>query len=277
MSRIEKALEKAAQLRGAQPKGEPKDTITPYVPKERVTTPFAPANPCVVSTEDIHAPVAEQYRKLKTAVLKSTKKEFRNILMVTSSLSGEGKSITAANLAVTIAEELNQTVLLVDADLRRPALQRYLNVKPSHGIANCLEDGMNVGDAIVKTGIPKLTFLGAGKKVKNPAELLSSYRMKDLLAELKNRYRDRYVIIDTPPVLPFAETHALCTMVDGVILVVREGATTLQGINDTLESLQGAVLLGLVYNDAVAGDLVSRYGYGYYGYTQSGAESAAKR
>jgi protein-tyrosine kinase len=267
MSRIERALERAANIRTTPAKDMAMEKVTPYVPESNEDLSFVPANPCVVSSQDIHSPAAEEYRKLKTAVLRLTKGEFRNLIMVTSPLSGEGKSITSINLAITMAQELNQTVLLVDADLRRPALQHYLNLTPAAGIADCLADHVDVGDAIVKTGVPKLSFLGAGKKVDNPAELLSSYRMKDLLAELKNRYRDRYIIIDTPPVLPFAETHALCGMVDGVLVVAREGASSLQDIRDALESLQGAFLLGMVYNGSTAPNPASRYGY--YGYAYS--------
>lgn len=210
--------------------------------------------------------VAEQYRKLKTWLLKLTKNDFRNLIMITSAVSGEGKSVTAANLAITMAEELNQTVLLVDADLRRPSLQDYLKIGESIGITDCLADGADAGKAIIKTAIPKLSFLGAGRKVKNPAELLSSSRMRELLGELKQRYHDRYVIIDTPPVLPFAETQVLGQLVDGVLFVVREGMTTLVGVSDALESLHGAELLGIVYNDASVGSLMDRYGYSGYGY-----------
>ena len=268
MSRIERALERAANRRTTPMPNTAEEKITPYIPEAQEGLSFAPANPCVVSSQDIHSPAAEEYRKLKTAVLRLTKSEFRNLVMVTSPLSGEGKSITSINLAITMAQELNQTVLLVDADLRRPALQHYLNLAPAAGIAECLADHMDVGDAIVKTGIPKLSFLGAGKEVNNPAELLSSYRMKDLLAELKNRYRDRYVIIDTPPVLPFAETRALCAMVDGVLVVAREGASSLQDVRDALESLQGGLLLGMVYNGSTAPSPASRYGYYGYAYAR---------
>lgn len=267
MSRIDKALERAAQIRTTSSQGLMTEKTIPYVPAAEEGHPFAPSSHCVVSLQDVHAPVAEQYRKLKTAVLRLTKREFRNLIMVTSSLSGEGKSITSINLAITMAQELNQTVLLIDADLRRPALQRYLNINPAYGIADCLADGIDAGDAIVKTGIPKLSFLSAGKTVANPAELLSSYRMKELLAEIKNRYRDRYVIIDTPPVIPFAETHALCTMVDGLLLVAREGATTLQDVRDALENLQGSLMLGMVYNGAETSNIMTRYDYYSYACT----------
>jgi len=180
-----------------------------------------PNNPCIVAYANPDSPIAEEYRKLKTVLLRMTRDEFRNTLMVTSSVSGEGKSVTSANLAVMLAREYGQTVLLIDSDLRRPSLHEYLGMAPRVGLADCLEDRIDAGSAIVKTGIPKLSFMSAGKKVENPGELLSSQRMKEFLLELKHRYRDRYIIIDTPPILLFAETHAMSLLVDGVLVVVK--------------------------------------------------------
>jgi protein-tyrosine kinase len=220
---------------------------------------FKPTNPCVVTFSTPHSPVAEQYRKLKTLILKMTRKEFRNTLLVTSCVGGEGKSITCANLAVMLAREYGQTVLLVDADLRKPSLQEYLGLKSVFGLADCLNDRIDLGKAIVKTGLPKLSFLSAGKQVADPAELLSSYRMKELMMELKNRYQDRYIIIDTPPTLLYAETLAMSALVDGVVVVVKEGVASLQGVRDTLDVLKGASLLGIVYNDVSNASLDGSY------------------
>ena len=220
---------------------------------------FKPTNPCVVTFNNPDSPVAEQYRKLKTLILKMTRKEFRNTLLITSSVGGEGKSITCANLAIMLAREYGHTVMLVDADLRKPALQEYLGLKSVFGLSDCLNDRIDLGKAIVKTGLPKLSFLSAGKQVADPAELLSSYRMKDLLTELKNRYQDRYIIIDTPPTLLYAETLALSALVDGVVVVVKEGVASLQGVRDTLDVLKGATLLGIVYNDVSNASLDGSY------------------
>lgn len=220
---------------------------------------FKPANPCVMTFSNPDFPVAEQYRKLKTLILKMTKKEFRNTLLVTSSVSGEGKSVTCANLAIMLAREYGQTVLLVDADLRKPSLQEYLGLKSVFGLADCLNDKIDLSKAIVKTGLPKLSFLSAGKEVADPAELLSSNRMKELLMELKNRYQDRYIIIDTPPTLLYAETLTLSALVDGILVVVKEGVASLQGVRDTLDVLKGASLLGIVYNDVSNASLDGSY------------------
>ena len=220
---------------------------------------FKPTNPCVVTLSSPDSPVTEQYRKLKTLILKMTRNEFRNTLLMTSSVGGEGKSITCANLAIMLAREYGHTVMLVDADLRKPALHEYLGLKSVFGLSDCLNDRVDLGRAIVKTGLPKLSFLSAGKQVADPAELLSSYRMKELLTELKNRYQDRYIIIDAPPTLLYAETLALSALVDGVVVVVKEGVASLQGVRDTLDVLKGATLLGIVYNDVSNASLDGSY------------------
>jgi len=226
-------------------------------------TTIHPNNPCLIAYGNADNPIAEEYRKLKSVLLRLTKDEFRNTIMVTSAVSGEGKSVTSANLAVLLAREYGQTVLLVDSDLRRPSLHEYLGIEPRIGLADCLEDGIDAGKAIEKTGIPKLSFMSAGKKVENPGELLSSQRMKEFLLELKHRYQDRYIIIDTPPILLFSETQALSMLVDGVLVVIKEGGVTFKGITQMFEILKGAAVLGIVYNDASTTSLGGRY-YDHY-------------
>ena len=218
-------------------------------------------NHCIIAYENTDSPITEEYRKLKTVILRMTREEFRNTLMVTSAVSGEGKSVTSANLAVMMAREYGQTVLLVDSDLRRPSLQEYLGIAPRFGLADCLEDRIDAGRAIVKTGIPKLSFMSAGKEVENPGELLSSQRMKEFLLELKHRYRDRYIIIDSSPILLFAETQAMSMLVDGVLVVVKEGGVSLQGLTQMIEVLKGSNVLGMVYNDASTASLGGKHRY----------------
>jgi len=226
-------------------------------------TTIHPKNPCIMAYGNSDTPIAEEYRKLKTVLLRLTRDEFHNTLMVTSAVSGEGKSVTSANLAVLLSREYGQTVLLVDSDLRRPSLHEYLGIEPRIGLADCLDDRIDAGKAIEKTGIPKLSFMSAGKKVENPGELLSSQRMKDFLLELKHRYQDRYIIIDTSPILLFAETHAMSRLVDGVLVVVKEGGVSLKGLTQMLDILKGTNVLGIVYNDASTTSLGGRY-YDHY-------------
>lgn len=222
-----------------------------------------PNNPCIITNGNPDSPIAEEYRKLKTVILRMTREEFRNTVMVTSAVSGEGKSLTSANLAIMLAREYGQTVLLVDADLRRPSLHEYLGMGSHVGLADCLEDRIDAGKAMVKTGIQKLSFMSAGKKVENPSELLSSQRMREFLLELKHRYQDRYIIIDTAPILLFAETQAMSMLVDGVLVVVKEGGVSLQGLTQMFEVLKGANVLGMVYNNASTTSLGGKY-YEHY-------------
>lgn len=274
MSRIEKALEKAVQLRDSREESLRDPAPVRERVRERIKESVFDAeeilavdNPYIITLKDPGSPASEEYRKLKSMIVQITHQgDFSNTLMVTSSLSWEGKTLTAMNLAVTLAQEYDYTVLLVDADLRRPSLHGYFNIKPEFGLADCLTDEIDLGGALIKTGIGKLSFLPAGKKVSNPVELLSSQRMKELIVEMKARYPDRYIIIDTPPLLPFAETHAISCMVDGVLFVVKEGKTSLQSVSDSLGILQQSRLLGIIYNGLeTAGPSVPQYYHSYAG------------
>lgn len=253
MSRIEDALEKAAQLRGDMPAPL---TVRPNPPTVHIPPPVA-ADGIVVTNRllvTVNAPdtvAAEEYRKLKSVIVKMTREgAFLNMLMVTSSVGGEGKSLTSVNLALSLAQEFDHTVLLVDADIRKPSLHGYLGIENGTGLIDCLLDEVDFKDAVIRTGIGKLSFLSAGRRTSNPAEVFTSQRMRDFFLEMKRRYPDRYIIIDTPPVLPFAETRSLSAIVDGVVLVAKEGLVTLNNIEETMEYIKGTPLLGVVYNEA---------------------------
>ncbi len=252
MSRLEEAMSRAIWLRESQGGMErhsatfPKPAPLP-MPVPSVTAEIA--NPLLVAAHN--GPIAEEYRKLKSILLQTTKKNgFQNTIMVTSSVSGEGKSITALNLAISMAQEHDHSVLLVDADLRNSSLGRHLGFESDRGLADCLVDGMDIGEALIKTGLGNLTLLPAGKQVANPVELFSSQKMKDLFGQIKHRYAERYVVFDSPPLLLCSEARLLGSMVDGVVVVVREGGSTLQNVTEALESLKDGKVLGIVFNSA---------------------------
>ncbi|MFV0422333.1 XrtA-associated tyrosine autokinase [Oleidesulfovibrio sp.] len=228
-------------------------------------------SPKLVTATAMQSGLSEEYRKLKERLVKLTKRNgFQNMLMVSSSLAGEGKSLTATNLAISLAQEFDHTVLLIDADLRRPTCHELLGVPRAPGLAGCLLDGLDLADALVPTGLGRLSFLPAGRAVSNPGELFASTMMQDLLLQMKNRYTDRYIIIDTPPVLPFSETRVLSRVVDGVVMVVRENVATMEDLREALEALEGATMLGVVYNNASQKSGRRKgYGYGYDGYGAS--------
>jgi protein-tyrosine kinase len=275
MSRIEKAMERATQLRqGAVAQIEVPvrsvqlTGIIHTAPSgAEVENRVSSDNPLLVALNDPNSPIAEEYRKMKSILVKMTRGEdFKNALMVTSSIPGEGKSITALNLAISLAQEYDHTVLLIDADLRRPAIHTYLNIQKKKGLADCLAGEADLSEVIIATGIGKLSIVTAGREVSNPAELFSSNRMKDLLEEIKHRYHDRFIIFDTPPLLPFAETLSLAHLVDGVVFVVKEQLATQTNVKDALDALKGSTVLGIVYNDTNIAQNLERY-YSYRGYT----------
>jgi protein-tyrosine kinase len=274
MSRIEMAMEKAAKLRegGGEPAAEvpteagqrhaapvPPPVAPPVVPANQA---LSPKNPFLVNILDPHSPAAEEYRKLKSVLVKMTDAaEFKNAIMVTSAVPNEGKSLTALNLAVSLAQGLDHTVLLIDADLRRPSLHNYLEIEQGVGLSDVLKGEAQISETIVPTGIGKLSVIRAGSYVDNPVELFSSQKMKALVDEMKHRYPDRYLIFDTPPLLPFAESRALAHVVDAVLFVVMERRASQSDITEALESVKGSGLLGVVYNAAEDTGQDERYSY----------------
>jgi receptor protein-tyrosine kinase/non-specific protein-tyrosine kinase len=280
MSRIEQAMEKAARLKQLR-------EVRGY-DQQRVIAPggmpplsprygrLSPSNPYLVNLHDPQSPSAEEYRKLKSALVDMTRSSdsFHNTLLITSSLPKEGKSLTALNLAISLAQELDHTVLLVDADLRQPALHCYFEIEQGAGLADVLVEGTSIGDTIIPTGIGKLSIMRAGTAIDNPVELFTSSKMKLLVDELKRRYPDRYLIFDSSPLLPFAESRSLARLVDGVILVVMERVATQTGVREALSSLNGSRLLGVVYNAALPDGRYSSY---YRRYEDAGERENGKK
>lgn len=271
MSRIEQALKKATEMRESGKAEEPEvnedSAVSQSVLPDYSCDSFqANAEHMLVTVNEPHSPAAEEFRKLKQNLVRVTQKNgFQNTILVTSGTVGEGKSVTATNLAISLAQEYDHTVLLVDADLRRPTCENLLSISADFGLTNCLVEGRDISEAMIRTGMGKLSFLPAGTPVPNPGELLASQRMKQMLIEMKNRYSDRYIIIDSPPVLPFAETRSLARMVDGVVLVIKEGQVTHHELRDTIEAMHGSNILGAVYNQASMNMLGSRFsGYAKY-------------
>jgi exopolysaccharide/PEP-CTERM locus tyrosine autokinase len=275
MSRIEEALKKAArqgtnaQVEPLAHESAPESVVAP-VPsiKQKVSAlldvvPMKINHLMLATARNEKSAVVEEYNKLRSTLIALTSGDtFRNTIMVTSTVSEEGKTMTALNLAISMAKEHDHTVLLVDADLRRPSIHRYLDIKPEVGLVHCLRDHLPIEKALIKTGVGKLVILPAGEAIEDPVDLLSSNRMKAIVMELKQRYPERYVIFDTPPALPFADAGVLAGIVDTTLFVVREGKAKLDDLVETLEEFKRHHLLGVVYNDAHS--FVNRQSY-YYG------------
>ncbi|MEK7307672.1 MAG: polysaccharide biosynthesis protein, partial [Nitrospirota bacterium] len=182
MSRIEEALEKANKLRESE---DPKKS-KPF----KASTAGLPASvkiddSCIMTLSQPASPIAEEYRKLKSIVIRATKADFLNTIMITSAIDSEGKSLTAINLAASLAQEMDHSILLIDADLRRPLIHEYFGLKAKLGLSDYLTGKAELSNILIKTGIGNLTILPAGRNSKNPVELLSSDRMKTLVNEVK--------------------------------------------------------------------------------------------
>ena len=206
---------------------------------------------------------AEQFKILRTSLLFPSSGRLTRSIMVTSALPGEGKSFIAANLAISIAQNINEYVLLMDCDLRKPTMQRYFGFGQVPGMSEYLALEKPLSEVLLKSGLNKLTILPAGKLPHNPSELLSSNKMSELLDEVKKRYSDRYVIIDSPPPKLTAETSALAKQVDGVLIVVKYGSTAREATRDLIQHLGREKILGVIVNWF---DLRSLDGYHYGAY-----------
>ena len=204
-------------------------------------------NRCVCISSD--APELDAYKVLRTQIRQRTKEQGMNTIMVTSVKPGEGKTVTAINLALTFAREYHQTVLLVDCDLKKQDIHRYLGFASDRGLIDYLEYDMPLKDFIIWPGIEKLTLISGGRVVSDSSELLGSPKMKELLEDMKTRYNDRYVILDVPAVIDGADAMVFAPLVDGIIMVVEKGATSLSDVKKALELMPREKFLGFVLND----------------------------
>ncbi len=203
---------------------------------------------------------SDQYGILKAKILEKAKSEGINTILVTSPIKGEGKSLTAANLAVALAKEHSNTVLLVDADFRKPSLHKLFEINSQGGLSDYFINGTPLENLFVNPGVEKLLFLPEFLSVENSAEVISSSKMDDLVKELKERYPDRYVIFDAPPLNGLSDSLILSKYVDGVILVVENGRTKRSEVASSLKSLEDRNFLGFVLNKAEISE--KRYYYG---------------
>jgi protein-tyrosine kinase len=204
---------------------------------------------------------AEQFRKLRTRILGLDLDDAPKTIMVTSATEAEGKTLVAANLAAAIAFELNINALLVDTDLRNPSVGEIFGFKHARGLADYLIGQENISNFFIKTGIDRLSIISGGSSQENPAELLGSMKMENLVNEMKSRYKDRYIIFDSSPLLVTTEPSVVTKMVDGIILVVRAGVTPRETLQQAVSYLDGEKILGVVLNDLEfkSGALNARY------------------
>jgi protein-tyrosine kinase len=214
--------------------------------------------------------IADEFRVIKRPLLLNVHgksaplMERTNLIMVTSSLPGEGKTFVSVNLAMSLAMELDKTVLLVDGDVSRPSVLKRLGLPPSPGLLDILTDpAMQVADVLLRTNVEKLTILPSGKANGRATELLASDAMDRLLDELATRYADRIVIFDAPPLLPSTESRALATYMGQVVVVVEADRTPQKSVLQSLATIESCPVVLPLLNKIPRSE-VGAY-YGYYG------------
>jgi polysaccharide chain length determinant protein (PEP-CTERM system associated) len=203
---------------------------------------------------------AEQYGILAMKVRNWSEQQNSQILAVTSSAGSEGKSLTAVNLAVALSQSADQPVLLLDGDLRRPRVHQYLGIRPTKGFSDVLEKKDSLDNAFVRLG--KLHVLPGGPIPLNPIGLLTSRWAQELFANLRTRFR--YIVLDSPPIMPIVDSHILANLADGVVIVVRARATRRELLRRAIETLNASNVLGVLLNDIEYRDSRYAYVYKYY-------------
>ncbi len=216
----------------------------------------------------------DEYRRIKRPLMSNaygksaSLVERGNLILVTSSIPGEGKTHTSINLALSIAQERDNTVLLIDCDTTRQGTSKTLGISNKPGLVELLiNEHYTVGDVILHTDIPELNVISSGVQSEYITELLTSNRMSDLMAELAARYDDRIIIFDSPPMLATTQTPVLANLVGQVVFVIESGKTPQSIVEEALELIPRDKAIGIVMNKSEG--LINRGGYYYYGYYAS--------
>ena len=256
MDRLEKALEKARELRQGALQTPYPDAAVPAAPLEPAAAPVVSRKIALAednleqhhivarSTRD---PNADIFRILRTKLLHLlAQNNFRSIA-VTSANYGDGKTTIATNLALSLALDVKQTVCLVDLDFRKPGIHTCLGISPTVGLGDYLLADAPISDCLIRPA-DRLVVLPTSRALENSSETLGSPKMMALAEELKTRYPDRILIYDMPPLLAQDDTLAFLPNVDGVLLVVNDGATQVEDLRRSMHSLEGHTLIGTVLN-----------------------------
>jgi exopolysaccharide/PEP-CTERM locus tyrosine autokinase len=218
--------------------------------------------------------IADEFRVIKRPLIANasatgpTQIKNGNMIMVTSSMPGEGKSFSSVNLAMSIAMEMDRTVLLVDADVARPSLPRTLDIPDTPGLMDVLDKSANLHEVLLRTNVEKLTFLSSGSMHPRAAEMLASDAMTDLLHDLATRYQDRIVIFDSPPLLVTTEARVLASHLGQIVFIVDAEGTLQSEVKRALATIESCPIKMMVLNKArTTGQGAHGYGYGYgYGH-----------
>ena len=216
-------------------------------PSEHVVEPVL--HPLLVAALEPFSSAAEHYRSLRSRIAQLEREQAVRMIQVTSPGKGDGKTLTALNLALTMAQEFQRRVLLIDADLRHPRVYELLGLEPGPGLVDVLTGAATLQDALIELPAYHLSVLRAGRAYDRPAEMLGSAPMRRLLDSLRTQF-DRIVVDSAPAIV--SDPAALAPVVDGLLLVVRSGVTTKPAIARAIGSLASSKLLGLVFNESGA-------------------------
>jgi protein-tyrosine kinase len=219
--------------------------------------------------------MADQYRVIKRPLISNAMGKgaatinHANLVMVTSALPGEGKTFSAINLAMSIAAELDNSVMLVDADVARPSLLRTFGLPVGPGLLDLLQGRAQMSDVLLRTNVDKLTLLPSGHPQARATEMLASDAMRQLLDDMAQRYSDRIIIFDSPPLLLTTEARALAAHMGQIVVVVHAGKTLQREVTHALSTIEACPVKLMLLNQATE-DATGDYGYGYgYGYGYS--------
>lgn len=225
----------------------------------------------VVSPDAEKSQIAEEFRIIKRPLIANAfgqgtaRVKNGNLIMVTSSLPGEGKSFCAINLAISMAMEMDRTVLLIDADVAKPRIPEYLGIHADKGLLDVLQDkDLKLSDVLIRTDIAKLTVLPAGRTYKRATELLASAAMTRLIEDIGNRYPDRIILFDSPPLLATSESSVLATHMGQIVMVVEAERTSQEAVREALSHIQSCEVVGMLLNKTTPTPGADYY-YGYYG------------
>ena len=227
-----------------------------------------------VTAADSESRLVHEFRIIKRPLIRNATMKGRaaikngNLIMVTSALPGEGKTFCTLNLAMSIAMEMDSTVLLVDADVVAPRLPDLLGIPPTEGLMDVLTNKeLDIGDVIHRTNVDRLSVVLAGTPKLSAAELLASEAMTTLLDEVSSRYSDRIIIFDSPPLLATTESRVLASHMGQIVVVVEADKTTQGALESAMATIESCDVVMTVLNKATDSDLGTYGGYGYgYGY-----------
>ena len=256
MYRIQKAVIKAKKGSGAEKtiKRTPRaPTESPLENLEYTQTQVIEAHPDELESQRIvagfaNAPQAQIFRTLRTQIIQKMRKNQWRSIGITSASDSEGKSLIATNLAIAIAREVNQTVLLVDLNLTQPKLANCFGIKPEKGLSDYLKGDASIEDIMINPGVERLVLIPGHDSLMNSSEVISSPKMVSFFQETKNRYKSRIIIYDMPPILPTDDVLSCVQNVDSTLLVVEDGRNSKKDIERSMRLIKGAPFLGYIIN-----------------------------